>query len=207
VSGIAALGKRWLEDRQHSVRLEIAHTKEAAIAHYKNCEPSLFTCRLQQLVPLLKFVGAKVKEVSAERTVLTAPLLASARNQNNTQQASVFYILADYALGIALFAAVPWVYVIDVHDGCDCVPVQMWLLSGQVKHLAPGTGEITAVASLSTEQVDKARRDFYRKKRCRMRGTVEIYQGEKLVALAEHEVGMYAALTSMHDASSERAFS
>lgn len=192
-AGLSSIRRRHTPAALGGIALQRADLNSLLLEHSGHCEPRSFTARLKHFVPLLGFVGAEVVEVSAGRTVLTAPLLQTAKNHNGTQQSSVFYLLADYALGIALFAAIPWVYVDELHDGVECVPVQMWLLGGQVKHLAPGTGEITAVASLGNELVDSVRQIFARKQRCRITGVVNIYQGDKLVAQAEHEVGMYAA--------------
>ena len=192
-AGVASIRRRHTRATSGQISVQGVDLNSLSLEHRGHCEPGSFTARLRRFVPLLGFVGAAVVEVSAERAVLTAPLLQTAKNHNGTQQSSVFYLLADYALGVALFAAIPWVYVDELHDGVECVPVQMWLLGGQVKHLAPGTGEITAVASLGSEQVDSVRQIFARKQRCRIKGVVNIYQGDKLVAEAEHEVGMYAA--------------
>lgn len=183
--------RRLLASRRKDKHSDFAYSPAAADVHARNCDSESFTERLQKAVPLLEFVEAKVEAVSVGRSSISAPLLQNAKNQNGTHQAAVFYILADYTLGLALFAAIPWVYVVDVHDPCECLPVQMWLLSGQVKHIAPGTGEIKAVAGLTTEQANKARQDFARKERCRVKGNVEFYQEGELIALAEHEVGMY----------------
>ena len=199
-AGISSLRRRHPLAHGNGPILEGADLGKLLLEHNGHCEPGSFTARLRRFVPVLEFVGAEVREVSAERTVLAAPLLQTARNHNGTQQSSVFYLLADYALGVALFAAVPWVYVNELHDGTDCIPVHMWLLGGQVKHIAPGTGEITAVAGLAPEEVEKARQSFTRKQRCRLKGEVRIYQGDKLIALAEHEVGMYAAPTAERQA-------
>ena len=116
--------------------------------HQLNCSPELLTQRLSQLVPLFDFVGARVDSVSDRETRLVAPFRTNALNQNGTHQASVFYILADYASGIAAMSVLPGVYVIGVHDPCPGFPVQMWLKSGSVNHLAMGTGELEAVVRI-----------------------------------------------------------
>jgi methyltransferase (TIGR00027 family) len=168
--------------------------EEDLALHARLCCPRLVTERLGQLVPLLKFVGFRVEEVGVERTVLTVPLLESAMNQNGTHQAAVFYLLADYTLGIGMFAHLPGCYTVGVHDRCRALPVQYWLKSGRVQHLAPGTGTIRGEVSLPRAAGVAMREQLRAKGRCEIAGTVRIFQGEELVAVAEHEMGLYADL-------------
>ena len=112
-------------------------------------------------------------------------------NQNGTHQASVLYLLADYAVGVCMFSSIPGTYVVGVHDCCRALPVQMWLKSGQVKHLAPASGEVEATVSISCKEALALRRQLLHKGRCEYRGTVYLHQDGKLVAIAEHVVGMY----------------
>lgn len=175
-------------------RLSLVADEEDISLHEQNCDEALITERLGELVPLLKFVGFRVEQASPHRTVLTVPLLESAMNQNGTQQAAVFYLLADYTLGVAMFAAMPGIYTVGVHDRCNAMPVQFWLKGGQVTHLAPGTGTIRAVVELVEAVVRDMRQRMVDKGRCVIKGQVKIYQGDKLVAISEHEMGMYADL-------------
>lgn len=172
----------------------IIPSNEDIVLHAKNCDPKLITERLGELVPLFRFAECKVEEATSARAVLTAPLQDGAMNQNGTHQASVFYLMADYALGVAMFAAVPGIYTVGVHDRCNALPVQMWLRNGRVTHLAPGTGAIRAVAELDQPTVEDMRKSLASKGRCVVKGEVKIFQSDRLVALCEHEIGMYADL-------------
>lgn len=160
--------------------------------HQLNCSPELLTQRLSQLVPLFDFVGARVDSVSDRETRLVAPFRTNALNQNGTHQASVFYILADYASGIAAMSVLPGVYVIGVHDPCPGFPVQMWLKSGSVNHLAMGTGELEAVVRIEPGEAQRMRQQLRVKGRCEITTKVAFFQQELLVATAEHVVGIYA---------------
>jgi O-methyltransferase involved in polyketide biosynthesis/acyl-coenzyme A thioesterase PaaI-like protein len=162
--------------------------------HARNCNVDLVTERLGDLVPLLKFVDFKVERMTAEKTVLTVPLLETAMNQNGTHQAAVFYLLADYTLGVGMFAVLPGCYTVGVHDRCRAMPVQFWLKSGAVEHRAPATGAIRAEVSLSPAKARALREQLLAKGRCEIRDTVNIYQGDQLVAVANHEMGLYADL-------------
>src|SRR4051794_31630079 len=82
--------------------------------HRRNCSPQMVTRRLRELVPLLDVVDCVVIEVHPDRTVLELPLRESAMNQNGTHQAAVFYLVADYALGVAMFGVLPGCYVTGV---------------------------------------------------------------------------------------------
>ena len=179
--------------------LSLIPDDEDLALHLKNCDTELVTRRLGELVPLLKFVGFQVEHMSAEKTVLSVPLLESAMNQNGTHQAAVFYLVADYTLGVGMFGAVAGLYTIGVHDRCRALPVQFWLKRGQVTHLAPGTGTIRAEVALAPETVQSLREQMVTKGRCLVKETVNIYQGDRLIALAEHEMGMYADLPLAND--------
>lgn len=159
--------------------------------HRDNCSSHLITQRLRELVPLLDFLQARVVQVDPEETRLSISLDAATVNQNGTHQAAVFYLLADYAVGVSMFSSIPGIYVTGVHDRCHALPVQMWLKSGEVKHLAPASGEIEATISISNEDALSLRRQLLHNGSCEYRGTVSFHQDNKLVAVAEHVVGMY----------------
>ncbi|MEY4530422.1 MAG: hypothetical protein RLZZ156_1143 [Deinococcota bacterium] len=165
--------------------------------HTSNCSPEQATRRLRELVPLLETVDCTVEEIGAERTVLTLPLLASAMNQNGTHQAAVFYLVADYTLGIGMFGVLPGCYVTGIHDRCDALPVQYWLKRGEVKHLAPGTGKLRAETRISSEDAEKLRRQLFDKGRGEYTGTVFISQDGRVVAEATHTMGIYADVPRM----------
>jgi len=97
----AVLSSSVYEEDSHPYHKELkAVPDDAALGlHRKNCEPQLVAERLDELVPLLKLVGFGVEEMSPGRTTLAVPLLETAMNQNGTQQAAVFYLIADYTLG------------------------------------------------------------------------------------------------------------
>lgn len=178
--------------------------------HEKLCNPELVTERLGELVPLLKFVGFKVDRITPEKTVLSVPLLETAMNQNGTHQASVFYLLADYTLGVGMFAALPGCYPVGVHDRCEALPVQFWLREGSVSHVFPGTGVIRAEVEISPEDAARMRAGMVKKGRCELQHKVSIYQGDVLVAETVHRMGLYtdiprvagqkASLTHIHSA-------
>lgn len=168
---------------------------EADIALHKfNCDVDRATERLHELVPLMRFVGGRFEQLSPSKTVLTAPLLENAMNQNGTHQASVFYLLADYTLGAAMFAALPGVYTVGFHDRCHALPVQGWLISGHVDHIRPGTGALRAEVSISPETALTMREGLARDGQYVLKHEIEIYLGDRLAAVAEHEIGLYADL-------------
>lgn len=113
-------------------------------------------------------------------------------NQNGTHQASVFYILADYTLGVGMFATLPGCYTVGVHDRCSALPVQFWLREGQVKHIMPGTGVIRGEVTISPEVASDLRAAMVRKGRCELEHIVKIYQGETMIAETNHRMGLYA---------------
>jgi O-methyltransferase involved in polyketide biosynthesis len=160
--------------------------------HKRNSSPELITRRLRELVPLLEVVGCVVEEISPERTVLGLPLLAAAMNQNGTHQAAVFYLIADYTLGIAMIGVLPGCYVTGVHDRCKALPVQLWLKRGSVQHLAPGTGKMRAEVRIPPEDARKLRMQLVEKGRGEYTGTVRICEGGKVIAEATHTMGVYA---------------
>lgn len=160
--------------------------------HASNCCPVTTTRRLHELVPLLAFIGCSVEEIGAERTILSAPLLPNAMNQNGTQQAAVFYLLADYTLGVGMFGVLPGTYVTGIHDRCHALPVQYWLKRGHVEHLAPGTGPLRAETRISVVDAERMRRQLIERGRCEYEGTVTITQGGDVVAEARHTMGIYA---------------
>lgn len=167
--------------------------------HEINSDPALITERLRQLVPLFEFIGANVERASKDKTIVSAPLAQAAMNQNGTHQASVFYILADYTLGVAMFAALPGVYTVGVHDRCSALPVQLWLKSGSVKHIKPGRGLIRAETSISDDIAKEMRIGLINEGRFVLRHKVNIYQDDQLIAIAEHEIGVYADRPSADD--------
>lgn len=173
-------------------QLRLTPDPEDIELHKRNCCPKNATRRLRELVPLLEFIDCVVEEVGPERTVLSLPLLASAMNQNGTQQAAVFYLVADYTLGVGMFGVLPGVYVTGIHDRCHALPVQYWLKRGSVTHLAPGTGRMTAEVRISTENALNLRRQLVERGRGELSDTVRIYQDGQLVAETQHTMGLYA---------------
>jgi O-methyltransferase involved in polyketide biosynthesis/acyl-coenzyme A thioesterase PaaI-like protein len=172
--------------------LSLVPDAEDLALHRINCAPGLVSLRLRELVPLLAFVDCRVEEISPEKTVLSLPLLASAMNQNGTHQAAIFYLVADYALGVGMFGVLPGVYVTGVHDRCNALPVQYWLKRGSVRHLAPGTGRLRVEVSISPDKALDLRRKLSERGRGELTETVSIYQGGVLVAESEHTMGIYA---------------
>src|SRR5579872_1907812 len=162
--------------------------------HSHLCDPELVTQRLGELVPLLKFIGFRVEQMTPGKTVLTVPLLETAMNQNGTHQAAVFYLIADYTLGVGMFATLPGCYTVGVHDRCHALPVQFWLKGARVEHHAPGTGLIRSEVTITPAQAATMRAQLIAKGRCELKGTVNIYQGDQLIAVTEHEMGLYADL-------------
>lgn len=160
--------------------------------HIRNCNCDMVTEHLGELVPLLNFVGFRVDKISPEKTVLSVPLLETAMNQNGTHQAAVFYLIADYTLGIGMFAVLPGCYTVGVHDRCRALPVQFWLKSGRVEHHAPGTGAIRSEVEIPPETAACMREQLMTTGRCGLKHPVHIYQGDRLVAVAEHEMLLFA---------------
>jgi len=167
-------------------------TQEDIDLHRRNCCAKVVTARLRELVPLLDVVDCVAMDISLEKTVLSLPLLASAMNQNGTHQAAVFYLIADYTLGVGMFGVLPGCYVTGIHDRCAALPVQYWLKKGQVQHLAPGTGPMRSEVRISSDDAQKLRRQLMEKGRAEYSGTVRIYQDDQIVAEAEHTMGIYA---------------
>jgi methyltransferase (TIGR00027 family) len=159
--------------------------------HRTNFASEHITERLCELVPLLRFVDFKVEEQEEKETVLSIPLFEEAMNQNGTQQASVFYLLADYTAGIAMLRALPGIYVTGIHDRCHAQPVQCWLKSGKVEHIAPGIGKVLSKASISDEQGANLRKLLIQKGHAELEVEVNIYEEARLVAKAHHLVGIY----------------
>lgn len=159
--------------------------------HQLNCCTANATRRLRELVPLLDVVDCTMEEIGPGRTVLSLPLLASAMNQNGTHQAAVFYLVADYTLGVGMFGVLPGCYVTGIHDRCAAMPVQYWLKQGSVQHFAPGTGPMKAEVSISPEEAQKLRRSLIEKGRGELSGVVKITQDGELVAEARHIMGIY----------------
>jgi methyltransferase (TIGR00027 family) len=174
--------------------LNLVPDEEDLRLHEKLCDPALVTERLGQLVPLLKFVGFRVEQMTPQKTILTVPLLESAMNQNGTHQAAVFYLIADYTLGVGMFATLPGCYTVGVHDRCHALPIQFWLRMANVEHMAPGNGQIRAEVSIEPKIVEEMRARLVAKGRCELQDIVKIYQGDQLIAITKHTMGMYADL-------------
>ena len=172
--------------------LSVIPSEDDLDLHKSLCNPGLVTERLGQLVPLLKFVGFKVEQMTPEKTVLSVPLLETAMNQNGTHQAAVFYLLADYTLGVGMFATLPGCYTVGVHDRCAALPVQFWLREGRVKHIQPGNGLIRGEVQIPAELAEQMRSGLIGKGRCELTHIVKIYQDDTLVAETEHTMGLYA---------------
>lgn len=156
--------------------------------HQENCSSHLLTQRLRELVPLFDFVQARVVQVETSETRLLVPLDPATVNQNGTQQAAVFYLLAEQAVGLSMFSAIPGTYLTGLHDRCHALPVQMSLKTGQIDQLAAATGEVEATVSITKEEALALRRQLLHQGHCEHRGTVQIHQDNKLVAVAQHVV-------------------
>lgn len=160
--------------------------------HRDLCDPSRVTEKLRELVPLLRFVGFQAEQITPEKTILSVPLLETSMNLNGTHQATIFYLIADYTLGIGMFATLPGCYVVGIHDLCNALPVQFWLKSGRVEHLRAGTGTLRSELSIEPARVIEMRKQLATQGRCELKDKVRIYQGTDLVAIAEHEMELYA---------------
>jgi len=156
-----------------------------------NREPKQLTSRLHEMVPLLKFVGFQLETVSEHETVAVVPLLASAMNQNGTHQASIFYLMADYIAGVAVWSSLVGTYTTEVHDRGSGQPVQFWLKSNSVIHLGPGTGLIRGRTVIDQNLIPTLRDRLSTKGRCDVPLFVEIFQGKDLIATAEPIIGVY----------------
>lgn len=159
--------------------------------HGLNRNTNLFTKRLHELVPLLRFVDCKVEKLEEDETILSVPLLEEAMNQNGTHQASVFYLLADYTAGVAMFGALPGIYVSGIHDRCHAQPVQYWLKSGRVEHIAPGIKKLYGHSSISIEDKQSLRNALIQKGHAELEVEVNIFEDDQLVAKAHHLMGIY----------------
>jgi O-methyltransferase involved in polyketide biosynthesis/acyl-coenzyme A thioesterase PaaI-like protein len=162
--------------------------------HAVNMAPAHVTRRIQELVPLLAFTGSEATRIERGMTEWSVPLAGPALNQNGTHQASVFYLLADYTVGVAMVAALPGVYVTGVHDRCPALPVQLWLKRGLVRHLAPATGPMTSQVEISEEEAKEMRRALIEKGHCEFTGIVRFHQDATRVATAETTIGLYVDL-------------
>lgn len=174
--------------------LQVMPDEEDRIVQRANCAVDIFNRHMHELLPILGFTGCLVEQISEEMTVVTAPLIESAMNQNGTHQAGIFYLLADCALAVGIFGALPGTYIAGIHDRCHGLPVQFWTKQGAVQHIAPGTGEIRAVVQIVPEKRAELRAALISKGRTDCRETIHIYQGEQLVAKAEMTLGVYADL-------------
>lgn len=133
--------------------LQLVPDEDDISLHISNCAPQLLTQRIHELIPLLRFVNCNVEYVGCDKAIVSIPLLDTAINQNGTQQAAAFYLLADCAFAVAILGALPGVYVSGIHDRCRALPIQLWTKQGAIQHLAPGTGTIKAIAQLPQESV------------------------------------------------------
>jgi len=147
-----------------------------------------FTHALCATVPLARILGFKVQEMTPEKTICTLAGNSEGMNQNNTFQASTFYILADYAVGVAFIASLPEYSVYGVRDIPDGDLIQGWLKSGYVKHIRPATGEIKAVVEVRPEDRERFRRELEETGKTSYEGEAHIFQGIDLVAIAKHTV-------------------
>ncbi len=157
----------------------------------QNRAPAHLTSRLQELVPLLQIINFQLETVTTQETVGTVPLLASTMNQNGTHQASIFYIMADYIAGTAVYAGLAGTYIVGLHDRAEAQPIQLWLKSNRVMHLKPGTGLLRGRSVLGEDERELMRERLLKKGRCDVPMKVEIYQGTQLTALAEPVIGVY----------------
>ena len=156
--------------------------------NYGVAKATALTDFLQGAVPLARALGFRVVEFTPERTVCSIPITEAAMNQNRTFQAATFYILADYAVGMALYAALPGFTLQGQAIDPGTVPIIGWLKDGYVKHLKPATGEIRAEVSIPLEARLKIREDLANTGRAACQGEAMIYQGDTLVAFARHTV-------------------
>jgi methyltransferase (TIGR00027 family) len=174
--------------------LQLVPDEEDLLIHQANSTLGPLNQRIHELLPLLGFTNCTIEHVSEDMTVGTAPLLEAAMNQNGTQQAAVFYLVADWILAVGIFGALPGIYCTGFHNRCHALPVQIWTKQGTVHHHAPGTGEIRAAVRMAPEKRTALRQALINKGRAECCETVYMYQGEQLVATAEITVGIYADL-------------
>lgn len=147
------------------------------------------TAFLHNTVPLAKMFDLNVDLMSVEKTICSLEATPSAMNQNGTLQASTFYILADYAVGLAGYASLPDFAVLGMPTRQPkLMTIQGWLKDGYVKHIKPATGSIRAEVKISADEQLRIRTELLALKKSTYVGEVNIFQGETLVAIARHTV-------------------
>ncbi len=152
---------------------------------------SSLTRRLRAAVPLAQALGFSVDEVTPERSVFSLAAAPLAVNQNETFQASTFYILADYAVGLACFASFPEYSLFGLSDAQPGgVVLQGWLKDGYVKHVKPAKGGLRAVVSIPESERERMIRELKTAGKTTCQGEAQIFQAgtDTLVALAKHTV-------------------
>ncbi|MEX1020422.1 MAG: class I SAM-dependent methyltransferase [Litorilinea sp.] len=160
--------------------------------HARNSCPALLTQRIHEILPMLKFVNCQVESIATDETILILPFEESSLNQNGTQHTASFYLLADCALAVAIFGALPGVYVTGIHDRCRAMPIQIWTKQGTVDHLAPATGAIQAIVNIPPADAQALRAQLLKKGRADISATIRMFHGADLVATADFTLGVYA---------------
>lgn len=179
------------EHTRHKLLLETPDEEDLRV-HEENRSLDLLNLHMQQVCPLLGLIGCRVEHVDLERSVVLAPLEGAAMNQNGTHQAAVFYLMADCALAIGVFGALPGVSIAGVHQRHSSLPIQFWTKRGSVTHHAAGSGALRAIAEIPQKTANQLRNELREHGHADCRSTVRLMQGERCVAEAEMTIGIFA---------------
>ena len=149
-----------------------------------NMEPVAFARTLRATTPLLEAGNFRILRcfpLGSEATLDCPELFC---NPMGTLQASVYYLLADFAAVIAVVRSLPGLSVAGLHNGHRTQPIQIWTREATIEHRFPATGTIRAEGSVTPDTIDSLRRQLRSAGSGNASSRVTMFQGEQVVAAA-----------------------
>lgn len=151
----------------------------------KRMNPHLMTRLLREQVPSLEFVDWRVTRVECGMAESVLPVNFPSTNQHFTHQAALWVLAADYTGGTAIISVLRGWPAIGVHPVCSDRSISIWLIGVQIKYLSPSIGDLTIRCSIDEPIQKRIRRRFLNGSTVFEKVTIEFFNGEDKVGIAE----------------------
>lgn len=153
--------------------------------YLQRANPQLFTRLLEESVPVVKYIGFRIDEVSEGFCRSTLPLNFESTNQHGSHQAALMSLAADYTGGAAFSTLLRGIPIAGIHPGTEDHTAALWLASMNVKYLAPSAGDLTVTCRISADECQAIQQRYFAGRRVLSRLLVNLECDGERVAMAE----------------------
>lgn len=136
-------------------------------------------------VPALDFIDWKITAVERGYAETTLPLIPNSSNQYIAHQGPLMLLAAEYTGGLALTSLFHLVPIIGFWPSVDDNAGYMWGVKATIKWLTPSCHNLTCKARIEKDKWEGLAKRFASSNKIVVTIPVKMYNGEKLVAVAD----------------------